>query len=185
MTELREFTRLAERIPEKFIKNPPQGKYGKYVGHVDIQQIAFGKLNRPASFEVLDFVRGHIPAWQSNNGKRQNPERPQGIVACLARLTAVLDGETYVITEIGVANSPEVHSDGENLKTAASDAYKRCWMRLGLGLELWVEQGESPSPYFLHNQLLANESRSFTSSAGSEPSTVPSQDPADDPERPF
>lgn len=182
MTELREFTRLAERIPEKFIKNPPQGKYGKYVGHVDIQQIAFGKLDRPASFEVLDYVRGHIPAWQSKNGQRQNPERPQGIVACLARLTVVIDSETYVVTEIGVSNSPEVHSDGENLKTAASDAYKRCWMRLGLGLELWVEQGESPSPYFLHNQLLVNESRRLEGSAEVPPASS-QDDPAD--ERPF
>jgi len=151
-----DFLKLTERIPEQFIKNPPQGKHGKYVGHDDIEQIALGKLGRPVSFEVVDYVRGHIPAWSGKGGK-SNPERPSGIVACTARLTAVIDGETYSVTEVGVANSPEVHSDGENLKTAASDAYKRCWMRFGVGLELWVEQGQNPSKYFLHAQLEKNQ----------------------------
>ena len=148
----RDFLKLTERIPDQFIKNPPQGKHGKYVGHDDIQQIALSKLGRPVSFEVVDTIRGHIPAKTTNSGK-EFPERPNGVVACLARLTAVVDDATYVITEVGDANSPEIHWDGENLKTAASDAYKRCWMRLGVGLELWVEQGKNPSKYFLHAQL--------------------------------
>lgn len=148
-----DFIALTERIPDQFIKDPPQGKHGKYVSHDDIEQIALWRLGRPVSFEVVEYVRGYIPPWASNDGKKGNPERPQGIVACLARLTAEIDGVSYSVTEVGEANSPEVHSDGENLKTAASDAYKRCWMRFGLGLELWVEQGQKPSKFYLHAQL--------------------------------
>ena len=37
-------------------------------------------------------------------------------------------------------------------KNATSDAFKRCWMRLGLGLHLW-----SGSSYFLDRQLAKSE----------------------------
>jgi hypothetical protein len=33
------------------------------------------------------------------------------------------------------------------LKDAASDAFKRCAMRVGVGLHLWTKEGE----YFLYN----------------------------------
>lgn len=148
-----DFLRLTERIPAQFIKNPPKGKHGKYVSHDDIEQIALSKLGRPVSWEVGEPVYGYIPAWQSSDGKKQHPERPRGIVGCLGTITAVIDGVEYRVTEVGEANSPDVHTDGENYKTAASDAYKRCWMRFGVGLELWVEQGQNPSKYFLHAQL--------------------------------
>ena len=173
-----EFIKLVERIPPQFIKQPPQGKHGKYISHTDVQQIALSKLGRPVSFDIVDYVRGHIPAWSSRDGKKSNPERPQGIVACTARLSAVIDGVLYTVTEVGEANSPEVHSDGENLKTAVSDAYKRCWMRFGVGLELWVEQGSDPSKYFLHAQLVKD-------SEGPQSSVVQPVAPPDDPGRPF
>jgi hypothetical protein len=144
-----EFKELVSRIDPQFIKNPPQGKHGKYVGHSDIGQITLAKLGRPHDWNIVEVVRGHIPAGKTSSGK-EYPERPQGIVAVLGRLEVEIDGEKYRITEGGEANSPQTSWDWENLKTAASDAYKRAWMRVGVGLELWVEQGADPSRYWLN-----------------------------------
>ena len=102
-------------------------------------------------------VRGFIRASQTATGK-EYPERPNGIVGVVGQGTVVLDGETWVVSEEGEANSPSTSWDWENSKTAASDAYKRCWMRLGLGLELWVEQGSDPSKFWLPGMLDPPES---------------------------
>jgi hypothetical protein len=143
---------LAAPVNPMFIKDPPQGKHGKYIGHSDIAQIALA-IAGPHSFDVLEVVRGHIPEWSNDYGK-SNPERTHGIVAALCRMQAVIDGVKVSVTEVGVSNSPEVHSDGENLKTAASDGYKRCWMRQGLGLHMWVDTGkDNASPYKLDAAL--------------------------------
>ena len=143
-----DFRALVERIPTEFIRDAPQGKYGKYVSHSDIAQIALARLGRPHDYEVREVVRGLIPPSETGSGKAY-PERPNGVVGVLARLTVRIDDETYTVTEAGEANSPHTSWDWENLKTATSDAYKRCWMRLGVGLELWIEQGASRSTYWL------------------------------------
>ncbi len=142
---------LAARIPAEFIKNPPQGKHGTYVSHDDITQIALALIG-PFSFEVTEVVRGFIPEKTTGSGTT-HAERPHGIVGALCRVTALIDGEKITIQEVGEANSPEITSDGGNLKTAASDGIKRCFMRLGLGLELWVEQGQNKSIYYLPASL--------------------------------
>ena len=152
-----EFRELIQRIPVVFIKDPPQGKHGKYVGHSDIGQIALLRLRRPHGWEVLREVRGFIPADKTSTGK-EYPERPNGIVGVVGQVTVLIDGETWVVSEEGEANSPSTSWDWENSKTAASDAYKRCWMRLGLGLELWVEQGSDKSKFWLPGMLDPPES---------------------------
>lgn len=138
---------LTARIDPQFIKDPPQGKHGKYVGHDDITQMALAKVG-PFDFEVVEVVRGFIPEKTTQSGKTY-AERPHGIVAALCRLTVTIDGRVTTIQETGEANSPDIRSDGENLKTAGSDGLKRCFMRVGLGLELWIEQGQNPSVYHL------------------------------------
>lgn len=143
---------LAARVPAIFIKDAPAGKHGKYVSHDDITQIALALVG-PFDYEIVEVVRGFIPEWTSRDGDKTHPERQHGIVAALCRLTVTIDGRRIVITETGEANSPNVKSDGENLKTAGSDGLKRCFMRVGLGLELWVEQGQAPSKYYLPASL--------------------------------
>ena len=152
-----EFRELIQRIPEIFIKAPPQGKHGKYVGHSDIGQIALLRLRRPHGWRVLREVRGFIPEGKTQSDKVY-PERPNGIVGVVGEITVLIDGEWWVVSEEGEANSPSTSWDWENTKTAASDAYKRCWMRLGLGLELWVEQGSDPSKFWLPGMLDPPES---------------------------
>jgi hypothetical protein len=140
--------KLTQPRPD-LVKAPPEGKYGKYIGHDDIEQLALA-IAGPHSFEVVEVVRGYIPAWTSRDKKKTNPERPHGIVGVLARLTALIDGRILAVTEVGDSGDA-IKTDGENLKAAASDAYKRCWMRHGLALNLWVEQGQHPSTYWIHD----------------------------------
>lgn len=142
---------LAARIPAEFIKQPPQGKHGTYVSHDDITQIALALVG-PFDFEVTEVIRGFIPEKTTSSGVT-HVERPHGIVGALCKIGVDIDGRYTSIQEVGEANSPEITSDGGNLKTAASDGIKRCFMRLGLGLELWVEQGQNKSTYYLPASL--------------------------------
>jgi hypothetical protein len=67
------------------------------------------------------------------------------------RLTCTIDGRQVRVEEVGDVG--DVHNwphDGARLKDAASDALKRCAMRLGLGLHLWAQEH-----YFLDRQLRA------------------------------
>lgn len=142
---------LAARVPAIFIKDAPEGKHGKYVSHDDITQIALALVG-PFDFEIVEVVRGFIAEKTTKSGKLY-AERQHGIVAALCRLTVDIDGRSTTIIETGEANSPDIRTDGENLKTAGSDGLKRCFMRVGLGLELWVEQGQNPSKYYLPASL--------------------------------
>jgi hypothetical protein len=128
VTQLRE---LATPFPDRLVKAPPQGKYGQFVSHSTVNERALSIVG-PHSFEVVEIVRD-----QSGN-----------VAGVLGRLTVDIDGRTVTVVEAGDEEHPDKKKPGEALKNAASDAYKRCWMRLGLGLHLW-SQGD----YFLDKQL--------------------------------
>jgi hypothetical protein len=67
-------------------------------------------------------------------------------------MTVTISGEKVVVEEVGDCEQPHNwDSDGQRLKDAFSDAYKRCAMRLGCGLHLW-----SQDEYFLHDELTKN-----------------------------
>ena len=51
------------------------------------------------------------------------------------------------VTEVGDVEHPG-GNNGSNLKNAASDALKRCAMRLGVGLHLWSQDN-----YYLDRAL--------------------------------
>ncbi|HEY7531670.1 MAG TPA: hypothetical protein VH681_02670 [Nitrospiraceae bacterium] len=128
---------LTDRIASRFIRPAPQGKHGDYVPHFVINQKALAIVG-PHSFEVVELIRGRIDAWvDKKTGEVKREARPDGVVGVVAKLTAVIDGRTVSIAEVGTEDNPQLESDAENAKKAASDAYKRCWMRLGLGLHLW------------------------------------------------
>lgn len=149
MSQLRE---LATPFLGRLVKEPPRGKFGSYVAHSTVNERALSVVG-PFSFEVVEVIRGWTDAVTINSGKpteRTFPERT-AVVGCLARLTTEIDGHTVSVVEVGDVEGAAAQSDGANLKEASSDAFKRCWMRLGLGLHLW-----SQDDYFLDRQLDKN-----------------------------
>lgn len=132
MSERSQLERLARPIPGKYVSPPAPGKYGDFVSHDIVNQILLGILG-PFSFRVEQVVYN-----------------PDGLLdGCTASLTAIVDGREVTVTEGGDCEFPEnKKTQGDRLKNAASDALKRCAMRLGLGLHLW-----SKGDYFLYEQL--------------------------------
>lgn len=125
--------RLAKPFPAKYVKPPAQGKRGHYIDHEIINQALLIILG-PFSFEI-----------------QQVFYNPDGLLdGCTASLTAVIDGREVTVTEAGDCEHPKNSpSQGDRLKKAASDALKRCAMRLGCGLHVWAGEAD----FFLYAQL--------------------------------
>ena len=158
---------LSRPFPDSLIKAPPRGKYGRYVPHVTVCEKLLATLG-PFSFEVTELIRGTAPAIggkveDDTGGEFYKPDkypvREGAVVGVRARLTAEVDGRMVTVEEIGTEDSPAMHHDGENAKNAASDALKRCAMRLGCGLHLWHK---TPSDYNLYRVLAHREERNGT-----------------------
>jgi hypothetical protein len=91
------------------------------------------------------------PSARSRRAKAGTPALQNVVVGGIWRLTCAIDGRQVRVEEVGDVG--DVHNwphDGARLKDAASDALKRCAMRLGLGLHLWAQEH-----YFLDQQLRA------------------------------
>ena len=143
---------LARKFPDSLIKPAPQGKFGDYIPHHTINQRLLEVLDH-LDFEIKEVIRGHAPAYlKRNSGEIIRPERNDAIVGCIAVMRTTIDGQAYVVEEIGAEENPQMHNDAENLKNAASDAYKRCAMRLGVGLHLWAQDS-----YYLDKSLAKQE----------------------------
>jgi hypothetical protein len=140
---------LAEPFPPRLIKSPPKGKFGSYVSHSTVNERALSIVG-PFSFAVDQVIRGYAEAVTVNKGKDNEHTYParEAVVGCTAMLTVEVDGRAVSVVEVGDVEGAAAQTDGANLKEASSDAFKRCWMRLGLGLHLW-SQGD----YFLANQM--------------------------------
>lgn len=124
--------RLAKKFPPALVKEAPRGKFGSYVAHDVVNQKLLAVLG-PVDFEVTELVLGV-------DGR---------VEACLARMTVDIDGRRTTIVEVGDCENPDNwKTQGGRMKDAASDAYKRCAMRLGCALHLWSGQD-----YFLDTQL--------------------------------
>lgn len=123
--------RLARPFAAKYIKQAPGG-HGTYVDHEIINQ-ALLLIVGPFSFEI-----------------RQIITNDEGLVeGCTAALTCTIDGTTVTVTEAGDCDQPKnSRTQGDRLKKAASDALKRCAMRLGCGIHLWAQ-----ADFFLYEQL--------------------------------
>jgi hypothetical protein len=125
-----QLTALVRPFPSTVIKsNPGGGNRGSYVAHPVVEQRILHVLG-PVDFAVTTIVRG-----DTKDGKFLGV-----VVGVLATMTAEIDGRRVTITEVGDCENPgNWPHDGARLKDAASDAYKRCAMRLGCGLHLWAD----------------------------------------------
>lgn len=141
MTQLRD---LAKPFAPRLIKQPPKGKFGTYVAHDVVNQKLLAVLGA-FDFEVIELVRGSA-----------TPEFPMGrIEGCLSRLTCEIDGRRTTVVEVGDCENPSNWTtEGGRMKDAASDSFKRCAMRLGVGIHLWAGQD-----FFLFDVLDKEEPR--------------------------
>ena len=137
-----QFRELIRPFPPALVQKAPQGKFGDYVAHYDVNQAAL-RIVGPHNFRIVQLIRGNAVAigdkW---------PGRQDTVVGVIAELSVEVDGVMATIEEVGTEDNPAMHNDAENAKLALSDAYKRCWMRLGLGLHLWADH------YWLETQVL-------------------------------
>jgi hypothetical protein len=80
------------------------------------------------------------------------------------RLTVRLDGQTIVREDFGYPNTPD--SDEEPLKSAASDALKRCAVQLGVGAYLYGGAAPKPMPSMAEKQRVAECAEKFEAAIG-------------------
>lgn len=114
---------LAKPFPASYVKQKPGGRGGDYVEHAVITQRLLEVLG-PFTFAVERVIH-------------DDP------VTVLGRLSVEVDGKPVEVVEVGKSeNQQDPH------KSAASDALKRCAMRLGCGLHLWAS-----SHYYLDKSL--------------------------------
>lgn len=121
---------LSRPFPAALIKQKPGKFAASYVEHSVISQ------------RLLEVVGPHTFTVD------KPVTNPDGVVVgCLATLTVEVDGKTVTITEVGDVEHPGTNN-ASNLKNAASDALKRCAMRVGVGLHLWSQDN-----YYLDKAL--------------------------------
>lgn len=131
MTQL---AKLSKRMPKAYIGKNDKGMDA--ADHTVITQLLHVAV--PGwSFEITQVLRSEVAEKSAKSGTKY----PGGmfVTGCIGRLTCSIDGTTVVIEEAGgVELAGMKDGDGERLKHAASDALKRCAMRIGLGLEIWA-----------------------------------------------
>lgn len=136
-----QLTRLARPFPQGLIHQNPSGAgRGDYVSHSVVTEKLLAVVG-PFSYEIRQIFRGRV------KGKE---DLGDVVVGCTAALTVTFDnGHQVTIEEVGDCERPENWPhDGARMKDAASDAIKRCAMRLGVGIHLW-----SQTEFSLHTQL--------------------------------
>lgn len=166
---------LSQPFPDGFVHKNPSGG-GSYVKHHVVNQRLIQVFGRPPNFERVEIIFGDVdaiepnPDGKSERAKKGRPALKGVVVGVVARLSIAVDGEPWIAEEAGDCEDPHNWTtDGQRLKDAMSDAYKRCAMRWGCGLHLW-----SQNEYFLFDQL-SGEARPSqpTSKAGGEVSPEP------------
>lgn len=192
---------LSQPFPAKYVHENPSGG-GSYIKHHVIEQRLIQVFGRPPNFELVEIVRGDVPAIEPNpNGKSKrakegSPALTNVVVGVIARLSVDVKGNSLAPDKLITSDTPdssltsvdrwvaeeagdceEPHNwktDGQRLKDAMSDAYKRCAMRWGCGLHLW-----SQKEYFLHESLSNLGKSGNGSTGGGQPTATPASSPSE------
>jgi hypothetical protein len=147
VTELRDITKLTWPFPRDVVKLAPKGG-ASYVPHPVVEQRLLRVLG-PPSTRLVEIVRGDVAGKPKTTTGTERPPLHNVIVGVVLMMEATVDGVFTVATEAGDVGEPHNWpTDGARLKDAFSDAYKRCAMRLGVGLHLWCKDG-----FHLHEAL--------------------------------
>jgi hypothetical protein len=118
---MKQLYELSRQFPDEWVKKAPKGKFGNYIPHSVITQRLL-EICGPFNWEVIELIR------EEKSGK---------VVGCFGKLTVEIDGKMVTVTAIGDVENDQ-GNDGTNAKHAESDAFKRCAMKIGLGLHLWA-----------------------------------------------
>ncbi len=140
---MRELTKLVWPFPQSVVHVNPSGG-GVYVAHPVVEQRLLDVIG-PVDFDLVEIVRGNVagrppnPEGSSARARAGTPDLVGVVVGVVCRMTATIDGRVVRVEEVGDCESPSNWTtDGQRMKDAFSDAYKRCAMRLGVGLHLWA-----------------------------------------------
>ena len=113
--------KLIKDFPKNVVKPAPKGKFGKYVPHHIYTQRLVDVVGGKYNF-TYDIVR----------------DKDNAVIG--AKCTLDIDG-LGTVQEVGDVDRHALArslTESEILKLAVSDGIKRCCMRFGIGLELWV-----------------------------------------------
>ena len=148
---------LTRHIPSRLIERAPAGKTGSYVPHPVIVQAILATCG-PYDWELVEVLRGRLGVMTTNKGKSNEKTWPavdDVVLGAVWRMTVLVDGRAVTVEEAGSCEAgPWDLNDGERLKKAASDALKRCGMRLGVALHLWCKREDQ---FFIHRILGGDE----------------------------
>jgi hypothetical protein len=156
--ELRDLTKLVHPFPASVVKSNPSGG-GTYVAHPVVEQRLLDVLGCPPDTRLVQIVRGRVtgkapnPSGSSQRAKAGTPDLTDALVAVVLEMRVTIDGHTVTVQECGDCEQPHNwDTDGARLKDAMSDAYKRCAMRLGVGLHLWAQDA-----FYLGEKMLKQD----------------------------
>jgi hypothetical protein len=139
---------LLKPFSGRLVRPPAKGKFGDYVSHYVIAQRLLAVVG-PYSWEITQTVR-------DANGT---------LTGCVGALTCTVDGREVRVSGSGDCENPgNCKTDGERLKLAESDAFKRSAMRLGVALHLWA--GDD---FYIYDLLKGSDADNAQSSRGKEP----------------
>jgi hypothetical protein len=142
MSGVSQLLELAEPFPPGMIERVKKGNRGAVdtVSHYHYVQKALAVVG-PYDWKITGEIRGYVKPWiKKNTDEVLMPARENGLTGVYGELRVTIDGKSYVVQEPGTCENPHLETDGENAKKAASDAFKRCWMRLGMGTHLWADE---------------------------------------------
>jgi hypothetical protein len=183
VTNIRDITKLTWPFPQSVIKAAPKGGAG-YVPHSVVEQRLLRVLGPPTT-RLVEVVRGPVegkapnPKSDSAKSRAGYPALPNAVVAVVLEMSAEVDGRHVTVTEVGDVGEPHNWpTDGARLKDAFSDAYKRCAMRLGVGLHLWCKDG-----FMLHEGLQREDESNVVGPVGDEAAGI-DEEPPEDPDAP-
>ena len=123
MADRTQLVALLKPFSGRLVKQAPQGKFGSYVSHFVVEQRILSVVG-PYSWDITQTIR----------------DADGLLTGCVGRLTAVVDGREVSVCGAGDVENPQnAKTDGERLKLAESDSFKRAAMRLGVALDLWAQ----------------------------------------------
>ena len=129
--QMSDLLKLSKPFNQRFIEKKGGSFSADYVSHSTVNEFLLGILG-PFDWQLVQVLH-----------------EPDNMVSgAVYRLSTEIDGRKVHVEEVGSIQQGGTKNNGDRMKDAASDALKRCAMRMGLGLHLW-----SQDKYILHTTL--------------------------------